>query len=116
MSTATEYEFLAPNPRSAYKQLFVKGTRIRARVLYGYFMCEEDPWTPEQIAENYGLPVEAVKDAIAYCESNPPELEEDYRQEEALVEASGMNDPSYKYNPSPKLLTPQEIAKIKRGS
>ena len=85
MSTATEYKYLEPNPKSSYKQLFVKGTRIRARVLYGYHMCEEEPRTPEQIAEDYNLPVKAVKEAIAYCESDPPALLEDYRREDALV-------------------------------
>ena len=116
MSTATQYKYLASNPKSSYKQLFVKGTRIRARVLYGCYMCEEDPQTPEQIAEDYNLPVNAVKEAIAYCESDPPELLEDYRREDALMEASGMNDPNYKYHPSPKLLTAHEMARLNRSS
>ena len=102
-----------PIPKSAYRQLFVKGTRIRARVLYGWYACEE-PMTPEEIAADYGLPVKAVHEAIAYCESNPPELMEDYAREEALMEASGENEPGYKFHPSPKLLTPQEIAQIRR--
>lgn len=54
--------------------------------------------TPEEIAADRGL-LEAVKEAIAYCESNPPEVEEDYRREEALAEAIGENDPNYKYHP-----------------
>lgn len=112
--TSTQYVHLAPNPRSNYTQLFIKGTRIRARVLYGWYACEE-PQTPEEIAADYGLPVEAVREAIAYCESNPPELLEDYAREEALMEAKGMNDPDYKYHPSPKLLSPQEIARIRRS-
>lgn len=112
-SSATHYDHLAPNPNSAYKQLFVKGTRIRARVLYGWYACEE-PRSPEEIAADYNLPVEAVKEAIAYCESNPPELLEDYRREEALMEASGMNDPNYKYHGKPKLLTAQEMARLRR--
>ena len=111
-ATSTNYVFLAPNPKSAYKQLFVKGTRIRARILYGWYACEE-PMTPKEIATEYDLPVGAVKEAIAYCQSNPPELLEDYAREEALMEASGMNDPSYKYHPSPKLLSAQDIARIK---
>lgn len=64
--------------------------------------------SPEEIAADYGLPVEAVEEAIAYCESNPPELETDYRREEALMQATGMNHPDYKHHPSPKLLSPQE--------
>jgi uncharacterized protein (DUF433 family) len=110
--TVGEWKYLAPNPKSHYKQLFIKGTRIRARTLYGLFMSEEEPRTPEQIAADYELPVEAVKEAIAYCESKPPEIEEDFRREEALMEATGMNDPNYKYHGKPKVLSPQEIARI----
>jgi len=44
-SQSTAYLHLAPNPKSSYKQLFVKGTRIRARVLYGRYAGEE-PMTP----------------------------------------------------------------------
>ena len=113
-SPSTSYVHLAPNPKSAYRQLFVNGTRIRARVLYGWYACTE-PRTPEEIAADYNLPVEAVKECIAYCESNPPELLADYAREEALMEASGMNDPNYKYHPTPKLLSAQEIARINRS-
>jgi uncharacterized protein (DUF433 family) len=108
---STTYVHLAPNPKSAYKQLFVKGTRIRARVLYGWYACEE-PLPPEETALQFNLPVEAVREAIAYCESNPPELAEDYAREDALSEAAGMNEPGYKLHPVPKLLDPQEIARI----
>ena len=108
---AAKYVHLAPNPKSTYRQLFVKGTRIRARVLYGWCACAE-PRRPEEIAAAYGLPVEAVKEAIAYCESNPPELLEDYRREEQLMEASGMNDPDYKYRGKPKALSAQELARL----
>jgi uncharacterized protein (DUF433 family) len=108
------YIHLAPNPKSAYKQLFVKGTRIRARVLYGWYACEE-PVVPEEIAREFNLPVEAVREAIAYCESRPPELLEDYAREEALSDAAGMNEPGYKFHPTPRLLDPKEIARINRS-
>jgi uncharacterized protein (DUF433 family) len=115
MSTvSTKYQYLAENPKSSYRQLFVKGRNIRARTLYGWAGGDE-PSTPEEIAADYGLPVEAVLEAIAYCESNPPELLDDYAREEALMEATGMNDPDYKYHPSPKLFTVQELARILHG-
>jgi hypothetical protein len=38
--------YLAPNPNSAYRQMFVKGKRIRACVLYGLFMSADEPMTP----------------------------------------------------------------------
>ncbi|MGQ0634785.1 MAG: DUF433 domain-containing protein [Planctomycetaceae bacterium] len=113
MSTTTQYHYLAPNPKSSYRQLFVKGTRIRARVLYGWH-ANSEPMSAEEIAADYKLPVEAVKEAIAYCESNPPELLQDYAREEALMEASGMNDPDYKLHGTPKALSPEERERIKR--
>ena len=113
-ATSTNYRYLVANPKSKYKQLFVKGTRIRARVLYGWYACEE-PMTPDEIAADYGLPIEAVREAIEYCHSNPPELQEDYRLEEAVMEATGMNAPDYKCHPSPKLISPQEREQLKRS-
>ncbi len=113
MKTPTaQWAHLAPNPKSAYKQLFVKGTRVRARVIYGLYAMEEDPLTPEQIAEEFGLPLDAIQEAIAYCQSNPPELLEDYAREEALMDASGMNDPNYKNHGKPRILSTEELARI----
>lgn len=112
-TTSTNYQYLARDPKSSYRQLSVKGTRIKARTLYGLF-ANTEPMTVAEIAADYNLPVEAVKEAIAYCESNPRELLQDYAREEALVEASGMNHPDYKWNPKPKALSPEERERIKR--
>jgi uncharacterized protein (DUF433 family) len=111
--TTTTWKYLEPRPKSFYRQLFVKGTRMRARVLYGEYMSDEEPETPEQIAANYNLPLEAVQEAIAYCQSNPPEIQQDFQREEALMEATGMNDPDYKYHPSPRILSAEEMARIR---
>ncbi len=115
MSTNSHpYKYLTRKPKSVYKQLFIKDRWISARTLYGKYAREEEPMTPEEIAADYELPLEAVLEAIAYCESKPPELAQDYAREEALMEATGMNDPDYKYHPQPKVLTPQERARINR--
>jgi uncharacterized protein (DUF433 family) len=110
--TSTQWQYLERDPYSSYKQLSIKGRRIRARTLYGRYMSEEDPRTVEQIAEDYDLPVDAVKEAIAYCDADPPEIREDFARTQALMEASGMNDPNYKFHGRPKVLTPQEKARI----
>ena len=81
--TPTNWKYLEPRPKSFYRQLFIKGTRIMARSLYGWHVNEEEPMTPEQLAAEFNLPLEAVREAIAYCESNPPEIEQDFRREEA---------------------------------
>ncbi len=111
-STFITWHYLEPNPRSCYKQLFVRGTRIRARVLYGMYLSSEEPMTPEDIAAEFNLPLAAVKEAIAYCQSNPPEIAQDFEREARLMEASGMNDPDYKYGGRFKAVSPPEVARI----
>src|SRR5260370_26080092 len=111
-STSITWHYLAPNPKSCYKQLFVKGTRIRARVLYGMVMSAQEPMTPEEIAADRNLPLEAVKEAISYCQSNPPEIAQDFEREERLMEASGMKDPDYKHRGKFKVVPPEEVARI----
>ena len=113
--TSTTWQYLAPNPKSCYKQLFVKGTRIRARVLYGMFMSADEPMTPEQIAADFDLPVEAVREAIAYCQANPPEIVQDLAREERLMQASGMNEPDYNQGGKFKVVPPAEVARILRS-
>ena len=106
------YQHLEARPESAYKQFFIKGTRIRARAVYGLYSSTEDPWTPEFIAEQYHLPVEAVKEAIAYCRSNPPEIARDYRGEESLMDAMGVNDPEYGKTGKTRVLSGEELTRI----
>jgi uncharacterized protein (DUF433 family) len=111
---STQYKFLERRPKSNYKQLCIKGRRIFARTLYGQYMSEEEPRTIEEIAADYDLPVEAVREAIAYCDTDPIDIREDFAREEAIMDATGMNEPDYKYHPSPRLLSPQERARIYR--
>jgi uncharacterized protein (DUF433 family) len=111
-STSTTWQYLAPNPKSAYKQLFIKGRRIRARTLYGMFMSADEPMTVEEIAQDYDLPVDAVKEAIAYCQADPPEIKEDFEREERKMAATGMNDPAYRHGGKYRVLTPQERARL----
>ena len=114
--TPRNWAYLAPDPKSPrYRQLFIKGRRIAARTLYGMYVSQEEPrMTAEEIAADYDLPVEAVLEAIAYCESNPPEIQQDWEADELLAQATGMSDPNYKYHPSPRRLSPQERAQLER--
>src|SRR5579871_5557646 len=110
--TTPQWKFLEPNPKSAYKQLFVRGRRILARDLYGMFVNAEEPMTPEAIAADYGIPVEAVQEAIAYCQTDPSEIKKDFEREERIMQATGMNDPAYKNGGKYRLLSGQERARL----
>jgi uncharacterized protein (DUF433 family) len=111
-TTTSTWKHLAPNPKSAYKQLFIMGRRIRARTLYGHYMSDSEPMTAEEIAREYDLPLEAVQEAIAYCQTDPSEIKEDFAREERIMEATGMNDPDYKYGGKYRILSPEERARL----
>ena len=112
--TQTKWLYLERDPKSSYRQLSIKGRGIRARTLFGQHVNAEEPRTAEQLAEDWDLPLDAVKEAIAYCESKPPEIEEDWRHEEALAEATGMNEPGYRYNARPRPLTVEQMIQLRR--
>jgi len=118
MSTqpAKQWKYLARKPGSNYQQLFIKGRKMSARQLYGQtFGDEEFPGrTPEELAADFDVPLEAVLEAIEYCKTDPPEVRADLAMEEALMEAAGMNDPNYKHNPKPKMVPPEVRAAIRR--
>lgn len=85
------YRFLDIDPESSYRQLRVAGRRIFARTLYSLTLGGEDAQTPENVAADYGLPVEAVLEAIAYCESNPREIAEDFAKDEERARERGLS-------------------------
>ncbi|MFL5244698.1 MAG: hypothetical protein ACJ8FY_21560 [Gemmataceae bacterium] len=89
------WKYLGPKPGSSYKQLFINGRGIAARTLYGAYMSEEFPRTPQQIAQDWDVPLEAVMEAIAYCQTDPPEIREDWEEEEAFERSRILNDPRY---------------------
>jgi uncharacterized protein (DUF433 family) len=93
MATSTKWQYLERDPMSSYRQLSIKGRRIKARTLAGAFFNAEEPMTVEEIAANWNVPIEAVRESIAYVESKPIELEQDFRFEDAMVELAGHNEP-----------------------
>lgn len=103
MAEQTEYKYLQPKRGgSNYRQLFVNG-RIRAEVLYRETVGRE-PLSPEEVAREYNLPVEAVLEAIDYCVKNQKILDADRAMEEASIKAHGLDKWPYAprdYRPDP---------------
>ncbi len=92
-SSSKSWVYLGPKRPSSYKQLFVKGRNIAAFTLYALSVDREDErgYTIEEIADQYDLSVEAVREAIEYCQSNPPEIQEDWEMDEAVAREKGRN-------------------------
>ncbi len=84
-----QYKYLQPKAGSNYRQWFVNG-RIRAEILYRETVGPE-PLTPQQVAAEYGLPVEAVLEAIDYSIRNKDLLDEERAEEERSIRARGLD-------------------------
>jgi hypothetical protein len=87
MSEPVTYKYLSPKRGSNYKQLAVNG-RVRAEIIYRLTVGTE-PLTPEEVAREYNIPVEAVLEAIHYCEHNKGLLDAERAREEARIKAAG---------------------------
>jgi hypothetical protein len=50
MSTGLTYQYLEARPKSPYRQLFIKGTRIQAESIYRAHINADEPRTAEELA------------------------------------------------------------------
>lgn len=48
----------------------------------------------EEIASAQGVPVEAVREAIAYCQAEPPEIKQDFARQNTWFATHGLDEPS----------------------
>jgi uncharacterized protein (DUF433 family) len=107
--TLSTWKYLDRRPGSSYQQLCIKGKHIWA---WTQFMNEKEPRTPEQLAEDFDLPLEAVREAIEYCRTDPREIREDNRKDDLQAEATGMKDPAYKHSGKPRPLATEERVRL----
>src|SRR5205814_15171 len=91
--TATQYQHLEPRPGSNYRQLFLKGRRIRAAVVFEAVHGPE-PCAPEEFARDYQVPLEAVHEVIDHVVRNRPLIDQERDREAADVRARGLDRPS----------------------
>lgn len=85
------YQHLEARPGSNYRQLFIKGRRIRADLVY-QDIHGPDAYTPETWAEDYQVPLEAVYEALDYVERNQSIIQADREREAAGLRARGLLD------------------------
>jgi uncharacterized protein (DUF433 family) len=89
--TEKHYKYLEPRPGSNYRALWLKGRRIRAATVWES-VHGPDPYTPEEFAENFQVPLEAVLEALDYVDQNPEIVEQDRECEAASLRARGLLD------------------------
>src|SRR5437879_13660253 len=91
MSTEAQpqYQHLEARPGSNYRQLWLKGRRIRATVV-DEVVHGPDPRTPEEFAQEYQVPLEAVVEALDYAARTRALVHTDRYREAADLRPGGL--------------------------
>jgi uncharacterized protein (DUF433 family) len=89
MAETIDYIHLGPREGSGYQQAFVRGRNLRAETLYRATVGPE-PMTPEEVAADYDVPVEAVREAIHYCLRNAALLQDECEADWTDSQARGL--------------------------
>lgn len=90
----TQYQHLESRPGSNYRQMFLKGRRIRAAVVYEA-IHGPDPRSPEEFARDFQVPLPAVLEALDYVAQNLPLIEQERDHEAARLRARGLIGPEH---------------------
>ena len=83
MAIHTPYKFLEQRPGSNYRQLFLRGRNLLAEVVYRATVGPE-PRTPDEVAQDYSIPREAVDEAVDYCRHHADILQ--HEREDVLTD------------------------------
>ena len=89
MAETIAYIHLAPREGSAYQQYFIRGRNLRAETLYRATVGPE-PMNPDEVARDYDVPVEAVREAVDYCNRNAPLLQRERDDDWAESQIRGL--------------------------
>ncbi|MGK7878350.1 MAG: hypothetical protein AB4426_35120 [Xenococcaceae cyanobacterium] len=78
-----EWQYLEKRPHPWRKQLYLKGKRVKASVIYSDMIVNDE--TPEEAADNWDLPLAAISEVIQYCESHQELLKQEAAEERRIV-------------------------------
>jgi uncharacterized protein (DUF433 family) len=90
---ATRYRHLEARPGSNYRQLFIRGRRIRAAVVHEA-VHGPDPYTPEEFSRDFEVPLDAVLEALAYSAENMALIEAEREREADDVRSRRLDSPA----------------------
>ncbi len=90
MAIHVHYQHLEHRPGSHYQQLWVKGRHLRAEILYRFTIGPE-PQMPDEVAQDYDLPVEVVQEAIDYAKQNQDLLDAERAREATRMQQLGLD-------------------------
>ncbi len=87
--TTTQWQYLEKRPHPWRQQLYIKGRRIKASVIWSDMIANE--MSPEETADNWELPLAAVKEVIEYCETHQDLLNKEAEEGRRRLEEKGVS-------------------------
>src|SRR5437879_1570962 len=89
-----DWNYLVARPHPWRRQLFVKGRRLRAFTVW--MDMQTNGMTPEEAADNWDLPLEAIEEIRRYCEAQRAllEMEAEEARRRLLEEGIGLEPPA----------------------
>lgn len=89
MSVRENWQYLEKRPHPWRQQLHLKGKRLTA---FGLWMdMQANDMTAAEAAENWNLPLAAIREAIDYCQTHQDLLQQEAAEERRRLEAKGIS-------------------------
>jgi hypothetical protein len=83
------WRYLVDREHPWRRQMMIKGRRLLAATVWRDLLANGQ--TPEQAAEEWDLPVDAVHEAVRWCEANRSLLEMEAQEEARRLRSAGAN-------------------------
>jgi uncharacterized protein (DUF433 family) len=87
-SAKTQWQYLEQRPDNWRQQLYIKGRKLRAHIVWSDMIVNQ--WSIEETAYNWDLPIEAVIEAIEYCQTHQELLAQEADEERQYLNQHGV--------------------------
>jgi uncharacterized protein (DUF433 family) len=88
MTGLKQYQYLESRPHRRKKQLWLKGRNMTVWNLVSWM--QSNSLTPDEAAKDFGLPVEAVHEALDYYHKNRLLIDAELSEERELLRTAGL--------------------------
>jgi len=83
-----DWQYLVSRPHAWRKQLYVKGRKLLASTVWQDMMANQ--MSPDEVAQNWDLPLPVIYEVIQYCESHFELLRLEADEERHRLEMKGV--------------------------
>jgi uncharacterized protein (DUF433 family) len=87
-SPAEGYQYLVRREHPSRRQLYIKGRNLTVGQLVATMRANK--LSPEDAADDYELPIEQIREALAYYEANHDLVDAELREEKRWLVAQGV--------------------------